>query len=151
MIHSLKHRENPLSSSAVQCSRCGRACRGEVLRVQSSYFHIKCFTCKVCGCDLAHSGFFVRNGDCLCPVDFQRLHGTPCNNCGEFVEGEVVTVLGKSYHPACFACTVLEVRATPGLSPVLCKLPSEDVKSLKDFEEELGWNTDYESLCSSSD
>ncbi|XP_037836758.1 actin-binding LIM protein 1 isoform X3 [Kryptolebias marmoratus] len=91
---------------AVQCSRCGRACRGEVLRVQSSYFHIKCFTCKVCGCDLAHSGFFVRNGDCLCPVDFQRLHGTPCNNCGEFVEGEVVTVLGKSYHPACFACTV---------------------------------------------
>uniref|UniRef100_A0A087YB85 Actin binding LIM protein 1 n=2 Tax=Poecilia formosa TaxID=48698 RepID=A0A087YB85_POEFO len=48
----------------------------------------------------------MRNGDCLCPVDFQRLHGTPCTNCGEFVEGEVVTVLGKSYHPACFVCTM---------------------------------------------
>ncbi|XP_035987954.1 actin-binding LIM protein 1 isoform X1 [Fundulus heteroclitus] len=48
----------------------------------------------------------MRSGDCLCPVDFQRLHGTPCTSCGDFVEGEVVTVLGKSYHPACFVCTV---------------------------------------------
>ncbi|XP_027900487.1 actin-binding LIM protein 1-like isoform X1 [Xiphophorus couchianus] len=90
----------------IQCFRCGALCKGEALRVQSSYFHLKCFTCKVCGCDLALSGFFMRNGDCLCPVDFQRLHGTPCTNCGEFVEGEVVTVLGKSYHPACFVCTM---------------------------------------------
>lgn len=58
----------------------------------------------VCGCDMAQSGFFMRNGDYLCPLDFQRLHGTPCNNCREFVEGEVVTVLGKTYHPACFVC-----------------------------------------------
>ncbi|KAM9425870.1 actin-binding LIM protein 1-like [Pholidichthys leucotaenia] len=90
----------------IQCLRCGKSCKGEVLRVQRSYFHIKCFTCKVCGCDLAQSGFFLRNGDYLCPVDFQRLHGTICNNCGEFVEGEVVTVLGKTYHPSCFICTI---------------------------------------------
>ncbi|XP_051274360.1 actin-binding LIM protein 1-like isoform X4 [Dicentrarchus labrax] len=89
-----------------QCFRCGQSCKGEVLRVQSSHFHIKCFTCKVCGCDLAQSGFFMKNGDYLCPLDFQRLHGTLCNNCGEFVEGEVVTVLGKTYHPACFVCTL---------------------------------------------
>ncbi|XP_035521741.1 actin-binding LIM protein 1-like isoform X7 [Morone saxatilis] len=90
----------------IQCFRCGEPCKGEVLRVQSSHFHIKCFTCKVCGCDLAQSGFFMKNGDYLCPLDFQRLHGTLCNNCGEFVEGEVVTVLGKTYHPACFVCTL---------------------------------------------
>ncbi|XP_007578074.2 actin-binding LIM protein 1-like isoform X6 [Poecilia formosa] len=96
----------PAGKQQIQCFRCGALCKGEALRVQSSYFHLKCFTCKVCGCDLALSGFFMRNGDCLCPVDFQRLHGTPCTNCGEFVEGEVVTVLGKSYHPACFVCTM---------------------------------------------
>ncbi|KAG7227775.1 hypothetical protein INR49_013569 [Caranx melampygus] len=90
----------------IQCFRCGEQCKGEVLRVQSNHFHIKCFTCKVCGCDLGKSGFFMRNGNYLCPLDFQRLHGTPCNSCGEFVEGEVVTVLGKTYHPACFACTI---------------------------------------------
>ncbi|XP_008303330.1 actin-binding LIM protein 1-like isoform X2 [Stegastes partitus] len=96
----------PAGKQVIQCFRCGKSCKGEVLRVQSGYFHIKCFTCKVCGCDLAKSGFFMKNGDFLCPLDFQRLHGTLCSNCGEFVEGEVVTVLGKTYHPACFVCTL---------------------------------------------
>ncbi|XP_067431994.1 actin-binding LIM protein 1-like [Thunnus thynnus] len=98
----------------IQCFRCGEPCKGEVLRVQASHFHIKCFTCKVCGCDLAQSGFFMKNGDYLCPLDFQRLHGTLCNNCGEFVEGEVVTVLGKTYHPACFVCTICKQPFPPG-------------------------------------
>ncbi|XP_068162125.1 actin-binding LIM protein 1-like isoform X8 [Antennarius striatus] len=90
----------------IPCFRCGEPCKGKVLRVQANHFHINCFTCKVCGCDLAQSGFFLKNGDYLCSLDFQRLHGTLCNSCREFVEGEVVTVLGKTYHPACFVCTV---------------------------------------------
>uniref|UniRef100_A0A8C5GPT8 Actin binding LIM protein 1b n=1 Tax=Gouania willdenowi TaxID=441366 RepID=A0A8C5GPT8_GOUWI len=96
----------PMSKKVIQCLRCGEPCKGQVLRVQSSYFHIKCFSCKVCGCDLSQTGFFMRNENHLCPLDFQRLHGTLCNGCGEFVEGEVITVLGKTYHPACFVCTV---------------------------------------------
>ncbi|XP_068610378.1 actin-binding LIM protein 1-like [Brachionichthys hirsutus] len=90
----------------ILCFRCGEPCKGKVLRVQANHFHINCFTCKVCGCDLGQSGFFVKNGDYLCSLDFQRLHGTICNSCREFVEGEVVTVLGKTYHPACFVCTI---------------------------------------------
>ncbi|CAB1443969.1 unnamed protein product [Pleuronectes platessa] len=96
----------PAGKREIQCFRCGHQCKGEVLRVQNTHLHKKCFTCKVCGCDLAQSGFFMKSGDFLCPLDFQRLHGTLCNNCGEFVEGEVVTVLGKTYHPACFVCTI---------------------------------------------
>ncbi|XP_051795693.1 actin-binding LIM protein 1-like isoform X4 [Acanthochromis polyacanthus] len=96
----------PVGKQVIHCFRCGKSCKGEVLRVQGGYFHIKCFMCKVCGCDLGKSGFFMKNGDYLCPLDFQRLHGTLCSNCGEFVEGEVVTVLGKTYHPACFVCTI---------------------------------------------
>lgn len=60
----------------------------------------------VCGCDLAQGGFFMKNGEYLCTLDYQRMHGTRCNGCGDFVEGEVVTALGKTYHPACFVCTV---------------------------------------------
>ncbi|KAM3859550.1 actin-binding LIM protein 1-like [Diretmus argenteus] len=97
---------SPAGKPVIQCFRCGETCKGEVLRVQSRHFHIKCFTCKVCGCDLAQGGFFLKNGEYLCPVDHQRLHGTRCDNCGEFVDGEVVTALGKAYHPACFVCTV---------------------------------------------
>uniref|UniRef100_A0AAQ5ZC32 Actin binding LIM protein 1a n=1 Tax=Amphiprion ocellaris TaxID=80972 RepID=A0AAQ5ZC32_AMPOC len=94
--------EKPL----IQCYKCGEPCKGEVLRVQSKHFHLKCFTCKVCGCDLAQGGFFMKNGEYLCTLDYQRMHGTRCNGCGDFVEGEVVTALGKTYHPACFVCTI---------------------------------------------
>uniref|UniRef100_A0A9J8B781 Actin binding LIM protein 1a n=1 Tax=Cyprinus carpio carpio TaxID=630221 RepID=A0A9J8B781_CYPCA len=90
----------------IRCAKCGEVCKGEALRVQAKHFHIKCFTCKVCGCDLAQGGFFMKNGEYLCTLDYQRIHGTRCNICGEFVEGEVVTALGKTYHPACFVCTI---------------------------------------------
>ncbi|XP_027595852.2 actin-binding LIM protein 1 isoform X4 [Pipra filicauda] len=42
------------------------------------------------------------------------MYGTRCNGCGEFVEGEVVTALGKTYHPSCFACTVCKRPFPPG-------------------------------------
>ncbi|XP_048843618.1 actin-binding LIM protein 1 isoform X7 [Brienomyrus brachyistius] len=96
----------PMEKPMIQCHKCGEPCKGEVLRVQSKHFHIRCFTCKVCGCDLAQGGFFMKNGDYLCTLDYQRMHGTRCNGCGDFVEGEVVTALGKTYHPACFVCTL---------------------------------------------
>ncbi|XP_041866537.1 actin-binding LIM protein 1a isoform X12 [Melanotaenia boesemani] len=100
--HHHQSSEKPL----IQCYKCGEPCKGEVLRVQNKHFHLKCFTCKVCGCDLAQGGFFMKNGEYLCTLDYQRMHGTRCNGCGDFVEGEVVTALGKTYHPACFVCTI---------------------------------------------
>uniref|UniRef100_A0A2I3GG21 Actin binding LIM protein family member 2 n=1 Tax=Nomascus leucogenys TaxID=61853 RepID=A0A2I3GG21_NOMLE len=33
-------------STAILCNTCGNVCKGEVLRVQDKYFHIKCFVCK---------------------------------------------------------------------------------------------------------
>ncbi|XP_069488117.1 actin-binding LIM protein 2 isoform X4 [Ambystoma mexicanum] len=102
-VHS--HMEKPVST-AILCHNCGNACKGEVLRVQSKYFHIKCFVCKVCGCDLAQGGFFMRKEDYICTVDYQRLYGTRCICCDNFIEGEVVSALGKTYHPDCFVCAV---------------------------------------------
>uniref|UniRef100_A0ACB8E639 Actin-binding LIM protein 2 n=1 Tax=Sphaerodactylus townsendi TaxID=933632 RepID=A0ACB8E639_9SAUR len=92
--------------SAILCNNCGKACKGEVLRVQKKYFHIKCFVCKACGRDLAEGGFFVRQGDYICTLDYQRLYGTRCFSCDQFIEGEVVSALGKTYHPHCFVCVV---------------------------------------------
>ncbi|XP_054838144.1 actin-binding LIM protein 1 isoform X2 [Eublepharis macularius] len=111
------HPQEPHHSTekpVIHCHKCGEPCKGEVLRVQAKHFHIKCFTCKVCGCDLAQGGFFIKNGEYLCTVDYQRMYGTRCNGCGEFVEGEVVTALGKTYHPNCFACTVCKRPFPPG-------------------------------------
>ncbi|KAE8629087.1 hypothetical protein XENTR_v10000348 [Xenopus tropicalis] len=102
------------SGNAILCNNCGNACKGEVLRVQNRYFHIKCFVCKVCGCDLAQGGFFVRQGDYVCTQDYQRLYGTRCFSCDEFIEGEVVSALGKTYHPGCFVCAVCRNPFPPG-------------------------------------
>ncbi|XP_038600761.1 actin-binding LIM protein 2 isoform X6 [Tachyglossus aculeatus] len=107
------HLEKP-PSSLILCDTCGKVCKGEVLRVQSKYFHIKCFVCKACGCDLAEGGFFVRQGDYICSQDYQRLYGTRCFSCDQFIEGEVVSALGKTYHPDCFVCAVCRLPFPPG-------------------------------------
>nr|XP_021328215.1 actin-binding LIM protein 2 isoform X8 [Danio rerio] len=104
-VHSpLEQQKGQRQSGPVPCQNCGKPCKGEVLRVQNKHFHIKCFVCKVCECDLAQGGFFVRQGEYICTVDYQRLYGTRCFSCEEFIEGEVVSALGKTYHPRCFVC-----------------------------------------------
>ncbi|XP_054912616.1 actin-binding LIM protein 2 isoform X8 [Poeciliopsis prolifica] len=90
---------------AVACHNCGNPCKGEALRVQNKHFHLKCFVCKLCGCELAQGGFFVRQGEYICTLDYQRMYGTRCFSCQDFIEGEVVSALGKTYHPRCFVCT----------------------------------------------
>ncbi|XP_057215174.1 actin-binding LIM protein 2 isoform X11 [Triplophysa rosa] len=104
-VHSpLDQQKGKRQSGPTPCQNCGKPCKGEVLRVQNKHFHIKCFVCKVCGCDLAQGGFFVRQGEFICTLDYQRLYGTRCFSCEEFIEGEVVSALGKTYHPRCFVC-----------------------------------------------
>ncbi|XP_039631616.1 actin-binding LIM protein 3 isoform X2 [Polypterus senegalus] len=110
MSTSVPYQQNSYSTSrgasVIQCYRCGDVCKGEVVRVQSTHFHVKCFTCEVCGCDLARSGFFQKNGEYICTSDYQRLYGTRCDSCGDFITGEVVSALGRTYHPKCFVCSV---------------------------------------------
>nr|XP_043896122.1 actin-binding LIM protein 3 isoform X13 [Solea senegalensis] len=94
------------SSGPIRCQRCRDACKGEVVRVQDTHFHVKCFTCTVCNCDLAQSGFFHKKGEYICTADYQRLYGTRCDRCDSFITGEVVSALGRTYHPKCFVCSV---------------------------------------------
>uniref|UniRef100_A0A665U736 Actin binding LIM protein family, member 3 n=1 Tax=Echeneis naucrates TaxID=173247 RepID=A0A665U736_ECHNA len=90
----------------IVCERCREVCRGEVVRVKNTHFHVQCFTCQVCGCDLVHSGFFHHSGEYICTKDYQRLYGTQCDSCGQYITGEVVSALGRTYHPHCFVCSL---------------------------------------------
>ncbi|XP_057706044.1 actin-binding LIM protein 3 isoform X3 [Corythoichthys intestinalis] len=94
------------SGGPIRCQRCREVCKGEVVRVQETHFHVKCFTCTVCNCDLARSGFFQKKGEYICTADYQRLYGTRCDRCDNFITGEVVSALGRTYHPKCFVCSV---------------------------------------------
>lgn len=49
-LSAVPYQQNPYtpgsSSTVIQCYRCGDTCKGEVVRVQSNHFHIRCFTCQ---------------------------------------------------------------------------------------------------------
>lgn len=110
MNTSLPYQQNPYnprgSSNVIQCYRCGDTCKGEVVRVHNNHFHIRCFTCQVCGCGLAQSGFFFKNQEYICTQDYQQLYGTRCDSCRDFITGEVISALGRTYHPKCFVCSL---------------------------------------------
>ncbi|XP_032885497.1 actin-binding LIM protein 3 isoform X8 [Amblyraja radiata] len=91
--------------AGIRCYRCGGLCKGEVVRVHNNHFHVKCFTCQYCGSDLAQANFFFKNGEYICTLDYQRLYGTRCDSCKEFIGGEVISALGRTFHPKCFVCT----------------------------------------------
>lgn len=55
----------------------------------------------------------MRQGEHICTRDYQRLYGTRCFSCDRFIEGEVVSALGKTYHPDCFVCAVCRWVAQP--------------------------------------
>ena len=46
----------------------------------------------------------MHDGDYYCTADYQQRWGTQCGACGGYVEGEVVTALGSTYHQNCFTC-----------------------------------------------
>nr|ADU79243.1 AT12805p [Drosophila melanogaster] len=89
----------------IYCAKCTKKCSGEVLRVADNHFHKACFQCCQCKKSLATGGFFTKDNAYYCIPDYQRLYGTKCANCQQYVEGEVVSTMGKTYHQKCFTCS----------------------------------------------
>lgn len=89
----------------IYCYKCQKKCTGEVLRVSEKYFHKACFQCKACNKSLAAGGFFSKDNAYYCTVDYQKLFGTKCAACKLYVEGEVVSTMGNTYHQKCFTCS----------------------------------------------
>lgn len=89
----------------IYCAKCDKKCSGEVLRVADKHFHKGCFQCYQCKKSLAIGGFFTKDGAYYCIPDYQRLYGTKCGTCHQYVEGEVVSTMGKTYHQRCFTCS----------------------------------------------
>ncbi|XP_058466451.1 actin-binding LIM protein 3 isoform X1 [Malaya genurostris] len=94
-----------MGKTKIQCSKCQKKCSGEVLRVTDRYFHKTCFQCMKCNKSLATGGFFSKDGAYYCTLDYQKLYGTKCSACGQYVEGEVVSTMGNTYHQKCFTCS----------------------------------------------
>ncbi|KAG5674010.1 hypothetical protein PVAND_004003 [Polypedilum vanderplanki] len=94
-----------MGKTKIYCAKCQKKCSGEVLRVTDKYFHKACFQCVKCSKSLAAGGFFAKDNSYYCVVDYQKLFGTKCAVCQQYVEGEVVSTMGNTYHQKCFTCT----------------------------------------------
>ncbi|KAI8130095.1 Actin-binding LIM protein 1 [Lucilia cuprina] len=94
-----------MGKQKIYCAKCDKKCSGEVLRVADKHFHKACFQCCQCKKSLATGGFFTKDGAYYCIPDYQRLYGTKCAACSNYVEGEVVSTMGKTYHQKCFTCS----------------------------------------------
>ena len=94
-----------VGKTKIYCAKCQKKCSGEVLRVTDKYFHKTCFQCVTCNKSLAAGGFFAKDNIYYCVVDYQKLYGTKCAVCQQYVEGEVVSTMGNTYHQKCFTCT----------------------------------------------
>uniref|UniRef100_A0A8C1V6Z0 Actin binding LIM protein 1a n=1 Tax=Cyprinus carpio TaxID=7962 RepID=A0A8C1V6Z0_CYPCA len=98
----------------IRCAKCGEVCKGEALRVQAKHFHIKCFTCKVCGCDLNndfkhHPPFNMSKCQisffffCVCVCMCVCVSG--CAGCGRDIKnGQALLALESQWHLGCFKC-----------------------------------------------
>lgn len=90
----------------VTCVACNKKCKGQTIKLtENAFFHPKCFTCKECKKELPSNAFFVHNRAHYCTQDYQRLFGTKCHSCDKYVEGEVVTVMEKTFHRQCIVCS----------------------------------------------
>lgn len=94
-----------MGKNKIYCAKCQKKCSGEVLRVTDKYFHKSCFQCTTCSKSLAAGGFFSKGGAYYCTLDYQKLYGTKCAACKLYVEGEVVSTMGNTYHQKCFTCS----------------------------------------------
>ncbi|VDP88357.1 unnamed protein product [Echinostoma caproni] len=74
------------------------------MKIEENFVHHKCFQCTKCKKNLQKGGFFVRDQRFYCPEDYQSSFGVTCEACHAYVEGEAVTVLGKTFHTHCFRC-----------------------------------------------
>lgn len=99
------HFQLSTGKTKIYCAKCQKKCSGEVLRVTDKYFHKSCFQCVKCNKSLAIGGFFAKDNNYYCVVDYQKTFGTKCAVCQNYVEGEVVSTMGNTYHQKCFTCT----------------------------------------------
>lgn len=95
-----------MGRNSVKCDRCKTFCQGFVLKTHHKYFHYSCFNCVIpeCGQYLGQCGFFYINGNLYCKNDYQRLKGIFCEQCKQYIEGNAVKAINKTFHIHCFYC-----------------------------------------------
>lgn len=89
------------------CSKCGHKVLGEGdgCNAMDKLFHIKCFTCDKCGCQLTGKVFYKVDDQVLCEKDYMATL-EKCWDCNKYIIDRILRATGKCFHPDCFKCEV---------------------------------------------
>lgn len=89
------------------CSKCGQKVSGEGTgcNAMDRLFHIKCFVCNICGCQLTGKVFYKVEDQALCEADYMATL-EKCWVCVKVITDRILRATGKCFHPDCFKCEV---------------------------------------------
>jgi len=108
------------------CTRCGEFLEGNILKLPGYSYHASCFTCKVCGDNLAGTPVSIdNNNEIYCGEDFDKLFALKCGACKQPIvppKGETtaprIRALNKDFHPDCFKCAGCNLVLEDGCYPL---------------------------------
>ncbi|KAJ1975291.1 Rho-type GTPase activating protein Rga1 [Dimargaris xerosporica] len=95
------------------CARCKKALPRHYVRALNNTYHLKCFTCLVCGQVVAKKFFPITspNGEtyALCEKDYYGQLDLLCHKCDEPLLTSYITANDKKYHLEHFTCSMCPI------------------------------------------
>jgi len=87
------------------CSGCRKPVTGESVQALGRSYHPDHFMCSTCGKVIGTGAFYEKEGQPQCDRCYQSVFCKRCANCDLPITNQLVTALGKPWHPKCFVCT----------------------------------------------
>ncbi|XP_038851163.1 thyroid receptor-interacting protein 6-like [Salvelinus namaycush] len=90
-----------------RCARCGDNVLADVNSciAMEQVFHVKCLTCVTCHAHLRWQLFYALDKQSYCEscyiITLER-----CSKCSKTFRDQILSFMGRSYHPSCFNCVV---------------------------------------------
>jgi len=95
---------------SLSCVECKQQIKGEVVTTpQKLNYHPGCFVCHSPGCGIKLVGlpYYQRNNEVYCETHSRTSPSSSSSSkcpCGNAINGQYVTALGKTWHPEHFVC-----------------------------------------------
>jgi hypothetical protein len=89
------------------CAKCGIPISNDMpgCKAIGNIFHVDCFSCAVCGKQLAGTAFYSVDSKPFCEADYLNTL-EKCSMCKEPITKKLLRASGKTFHPECFVCVV---------------------------------------------
>ncbi|KAM9305049.1 transforming growth factor beta-1-induced transcript 1 protein [Gastrophryne carolinensis] len=86
------------------CHSCQRPIAGQVVTALGRVWHPEHFVCTHCKSLIGSTNFFEKDGRPYCEKDYFELHAPRCAMCDVPILQNLVTALGRTWHPEHFCC-----------------------------------------------